>query len=428
MLFDAHVYTAEMPALLARAVQIATPAACRRRTEAFASQIRANPLITHYVNERFPIERAWDQVLRYKNSTGRLPSIVDEESPALHRLFAFAAMAARVHHRLSPRGQKTLAGRIRGGLTDDNGLASLAYEMQIAAHLMLQGFDVIFHDIENGGGFDFLASRDGLEIEVECKAFSGDIGRKIHLRRQYQLGGLIYPALASTLKNRGSTFIEITLPKRLNGSDLPVLADLISGALREENQLPGPSPCSLRIEPFSIGGSPFNLDERPPKVNKDDIASFVQEQFGTETQNYLLLMSRGAGAVIVALTSRQPDGVLKGIYKQLKSAADQLSGGRPGFICGHFLDMAPDDLLEISEAPKTTNKPTGLHIMMTAFFRNVQRSHVHTVKFSTPGILRTSRYVDGDMLKVQSGEQGPAFVLTNKAHPLADDDRLRVFT
>lgn len=301
--------------------------------------------------------------------------------------------------------------------------------MKIAAHLMLQGFDVIFHDLENSGGFDFLASRDGVEIEVECKAFSGDIGRKIHLRRQYQLGGLIYPALCSALETRGSTFIEMTLPTRLNGSELPGLAHLISDTLRGGNQLAEPSPpCLLRIESFSIEGSPFNWDERSQEVNKDEVASFVRERFGTETQNYLLLMSRRAGVGIVALRSQQPDGVLKGIYKQLKAAADQLSGDRPGFICGHFLDMAPDDLLEISEAPKTTHKPTGLHLMMRAFFANVQRSHVHTVKFSTPGILRRSRYVDGDILKLQSGEQGPAFVLTNNAHPLVDNDRLRVFT
>lgn len=115
MPFDAHVYTAEMSALLTRVVQIATPAACRRRAEAFTSQIRANPLIMHYVNERFPIERTLDRVLRYKNSTGRLPNIVDEQNPALHRLFSFVAMVARVHQRLPPHGQKTLAGRIRGG-------------------------------------------------------------------------------------------------------------------------------------------------------------------------------------------------------------------------------------------------------------------------------------------------------------------------
>ena len=49
----------------------------------------------------------------------------------------------------------------------------------MAVHLMSQGYDVGFHDLEGGAGHDFQASKDGAVIEVECKFISGDIGRKI---------------------------------------------------------------------------------------------------------------------------------------------------------------------------------------------------------------------------------------------------------
>ena len=60
-------------------------------------------------------------------------------------------------------------------------------EMATAAHLMRRHCDVEFHDLETGGGFDFLANRAGATLEVECKMVSGDLGRQIHRKRVLEL-------------------------------------------------------------------------------------------------------------------------------------------------------------------------------------------------------------------------------------------------
>ena len=65
------------------------------------------------------------------------------------------------------------------GLQSDKGLLPLQHEMTTITHLLLNGFNVTCHDLENNGGFDFLASRDGVEVEVECKMVSGDIGKQL---------------------------------------------------------------------------------------------------------------------------------------------------------------------------------------------------------------------------------------------------------
>lgn len=75
---------------------------------------------------------------------------------------------------LSDRGKAVLLGRIRKGL--DEGLWPLQHELRIAANLSKRGWDIHFHDFEEGGGFDFLVTKDGLTFEVEAKAISAFTG------------------------------------------------------------------------------------------------------------------------------------------------------------------------------------------------------------------------------------------------------------
>jgi hypothetical protein len=40
---------------------------------------------------------------------------------------------------------------------------------------MLHGVNVDWHDLENNGGYDFLARHGDLEAEIECKTFGADV-------------------------------------------------------------------------------------------------------------------------------------------------------------------------------------------------------------------------------------------------------------
>ncbi len=75
---------------------------------------------------------------------------------------------------LSEKGKTILLGRIRKGL--DEGLWPLRHELGVAANLSKRGWDIEFHDFEEGGGFDFFVTKDGASYEIEAKAISAFTG------------------------------------------------------------------------------------------------------------------------------------------------------------------------------------------------------------------------------------------------------------
>lgn len=143
------------------------------------------------------------------------------ENMAEYELVAFAAGTVRSYERLSASGGGRLRGILLDGLKEDKGLSSVQHEITTAVHLMSRGFDVEFHDMEHGGDFDFVARKEDVETEVECKMFSADLGRKIHRRRSSTLCKALGSVLSQTYGSASVGMIvtvAIPIPDRLTPS------------------------------------------------------------------------------------------------------------------------------------------------------------------------------------------------------------------
>jgi hypothetical protein len=176
MHFDVNIRPAEIRASLHCLTEITGAAAWQKRENDFAHQVRDNPLMAEYLDSHFRIERSMFDVKRYKQNTGRIPNIINTPSANTATLYNFAAVVSRVFRQLPMCGQDALRQKLKGALDDEVGLSPLAFEMRTVAHFVASGFDVEFHDLGEGGGFDFLVSKAEIEIEVECKSVSGDVG------------------------------------------------------------------------------------------------------------------------------------------------------------------------------------------------------------------------------------------------------------
>jgi hypothetical protein len=201
----------------------------------------------------------------------------------------------------------------------------------------------------------------------------------------------------------GTTFIEVVVEGNLSGGIVPVIGDLIKKSLVGEKKFAGPCPCSIILRPFAIEGSPFDGNFDLSEIDNDLIASFVKDRFDCASHSFLVLSRPQTGVVLVSVRSQLPDTVTDGIYRQLSAAAKQLSRTRPGIIYAHLLDLTPAELLDL-HAPKTL---TRFHKIMKEFFESDNRRHVHTTRFSTPGVVRRNDQIDGNIRKRESSEVGP---------------------
>jgi len=430
MLLEIAISMADVPGFLRTLLGLPGAAAWQRREGGFLRQMRENPPIENYINDRFAIERAMARVVRYRKNTGRIPGVTDDpDTDAIGRLYELAGMVARVHPELSPAAQKILAGKITGALNDNVGLASLAFEMKTACHFMSHGFDVEFHDLENGGGHDFIARRSNAEVDVECKTIGGDLGRKIHLVRQYQLWQKIHPSMVGALSAGKGRLVVATLPDRLPSDEpsMRSIASAIESALSGATGASGnASMCAVETHVFDLAASPFFV-ATPDQIGEDDIVEFCRREFGQAVRHTVMVFRPRESVALVALRSAKSDKFLEGVYRQLKEGARQLSRTRPGVLCVQFLTLTGAQLRDVADTPSQTGQPSGLQAMTAKFFDSPGRDHVHSVAYTAAGTFVRRSYRADDRVVKDIGENAPAYFFTNKRHPNADDPNYGLF-
>lgn len=211
MRFKPEVMDTELPGILLQFVELSGRREWKKRLSSLERQVRRETGIGHFLRERYPLEFGFLRVWRHFRETREVS--IDTPDENARSFLSFAAMTARCHQRLSPRGRKRLAGMLRDATKGDFALGPVAYEMKIATHLLGLDYDVVFHDLEGGQGCDLLAAKDGITLEVECTHMSGDAGRKIHRKELYRFADRFSPWIRDHLGNLSTgLFVRLTIP------------------------------------------------------------------------------------------------------------------------------------------------------------------------------------------------------------------------
>jgi len=424
MHFVTDAVPAEIPATMRRLISIPGWPAWKRRLAWLNVQVNSNSMMPFFIDERFGMELAFKNARSHFQRTGRYPWPPDTAD--LQRLYSTAAMLIRIAPRLSERGQRSLQGMLLDALKAEYGLQPLAFEMKAAAHLMSRGFDVEFNDLENGDPtFDFLATKDGMEIEVECKHHSGDIGRQIHLKRVHQLGKHVLPIMSGVIdSSAGGKLVHVVLPGRLGGDaeQHMAVANAVSDKLQGTSSTAGDMISKVSIQEFQMEESPF-WRFHPDHLTRDHIDEFLEQRFGLANKASMILCKPKSGAIVTVVESEKPDTVLDGIYQQLRKASRrQFSGGRPAILWCHLADLTGDQLKSLAQDQENINGVEAVaHKLIT------RRPHLHTVAFSAPGDVRTSQGIFESTLETSVQEIGPVYPIRSTKHPQADDARCLLF-
>jgi hypothetical protein len=417
---------AELPTTIRRMAGIVGWKMWQKRIDGLHAELNSNPLWRQFVLERYGLELAFADVHRHLRATGRCPW--PPEIAEQYRLYSFLAAAVRVHARLSPEGRARLAGAIRTGLKKEFGLGPVAFEMKVVAHLMSRGFDIEFHDLASGGGYDFLATSGPKKIEVECKHISADIGRQIHRSALHDLGGVLRPAMTRAVdKRHDGQLLQITLPGKLtrNKDHQQMFAKLIESVLSGKSPGVNDSVCAVSAQSFSLETSPFS-GEHINQLTLQDIEHYLKRAFNIENSHILTHWRPGHGAVLIVFKSAKPDSVLGEIFKHLKAdAKKQFSANLPAFLCVHLADLTEAQLRDLADTERA-GTVTGLQCMVSTILQ--KRPHVHSIAVMAHGEVRITQERSHDHIQTCVQETGPSYVFRNSKHPMAQNSVLdRVF-
>jgi hypothetical protein len=413
------IHKDEVASLFQKLFEIAPYGLWRRRLSELDNKEKQNPFLSSFFDSRYSIERTFQYAYRYYRATGRYPDVTIG-GERIFDLYSFAAGIVRVYEQLTEIGRARLRGCLRDGLTDDKGLAPLALEMGAAIHLSVAGFDVEFVDMEERGRFDLLASKDGLEIEIECKTASGDVGRRIHRHRALDLFHRLAPAMSARLDVAHGEAFQVVLPDRLHGAE-EIFNNIVAAAndaIKNGTNVGLDGVVRITVEKFDVSEGPFLQPQAPTQM---ELQQFVDRKFGQQFGTAMSIHRPHEAAIIVALKSEQSDKVVEGVYRALKhSAKKQFTRTKPASLIVRLTDLADTDLRQLATEPVN-----GLAAIATRLQRSEDRQHMISVGFVAPtGVLTPNDLGAG--ATVLRGN-GMVLGFQNPNHPLAADPRTKIW-
>lgn len=373
----------ELAPFLTRLLEIAGAERWFKRCDQLDADQRQSPFRWKIVSDYHWLEMALGYQADVLAKEGRLlPELVDG---LILASLNFAATAAEVLARLSPKGRQVLEGRLRDSLKAETGFAPLYLELDLAQRLMDAGYDVEFADIEGAAQYDLLFSRGAFAGEVECKSLSADAGRQIHRKDFYRFMEAIAPALTRHAEQRRRReVLLITLDARLPSNTpeqaplLKAVSALLQDGTRRTDQDGG---FQLELRPFaeSLGSAPLT-DQRA-------FYKACGEAFGQNSHVAGSLTEDGG--CLVVMRSKREDDPSKPKLEAMRKAATQFTGDRPAFIAIQEHGIEPADLM----LPHVRRKAG---ILSYALFGHYRAAHVNAVYIpaSAPwsrGTVRSAR-------------------------------------
>jgi hypothetical protein len=427
MRFSATLNVADVPVILGSFLSIVNRDLWAKRYRVLLREMESNVLLAQFTQDTHGLELRLGEILALAR-----PVQVVISSPRDYALFSFMAAVVNLYDRVSERGKRRIEGMLRDGLNTDRGLRPFKSEVETMVHLMIRGFDVVPQDMEFGGGCDFLATRAGVEIEVECKSASGDLGRQIHRKRMIDLSWHVQPVLRDALKEiAGGSLVRVVLPSALHGQPqfLARVAEAVRVAVESRGSV-GDDTCRVEYKTFDLAGTPLGHQE-PDQVPQDVLGDILEREWGRANQHAVCMVRARPqrAAVILHVESRKPDKVLRGLMHDLKaSARSQFTKQRPCVLVVQFLELSADDLLNLAAHDSADPaKASSLQLATNQFFANPDRAHIHTIVYRSQGTLHRSRSVHGDRIDDGVQEQGPTYSFRNPNNEFAHDPRYSVF-
>jgi hypothetical protein len=270
---------------------------------------------------------------------------------------------------LSEKGKAILLGRIKKGL--DEGLWPLRHELGVAANLNKRGWDIGFHDLEEGGGFDYLVAKDGMTYEVEAKAISAFTGWPLKPDNLYKL--LVEVKQHFVWQGVGIPYIGATLASSLSPdrAELRRLVSAFSTVARTNTGLDLPD---TQISFLGI----------IPDMSPDKLMLGSNEH--ARMRRKIVLVNANYPKLVLELDSKKPIQIGRKIIQTTNEAArKQFSRSHPAVIWTHINFISEQVFLGLGA--QRDGRASLLDSVANGTLMSDKRNHLSQLVFSGGSFL-----------------------------------------
>jgi len=369
-----------------------------KRVSCVKEEIKGNPFLESYHHQESSIAFQLVQLNELQQRFGGFASMAYND----HHLYQAASFAMQVLSVIDA-SSRVFADRFRARVrdcisTNPADLRALELELRTATHFLRAGRKVTWpemscQDVEGKRLCDLLMEDLGpLGLELECKSFAEDTGRKITRREALEFFWLVRSNHWKKLRSgtQGIAMV-MTVNRKLPTAhkDRIELAQLVasqvlsgqtgaleSGDVKVQTQCFDPLPLGLELS--KTGGKP------------DQLRGTLEKLTGTVNKETVVISTEAGGALIMAIKSKEDDSLMDKIVRTLKcSASAQFTGKRAGMMVAGFQGLSAEQLLNIATHDQDPDAaPTELRLRASRFLGSKNRDHIVGAVFLSSSSLR----------------------------------------
>lgn len=233
-----EIFVEQIPDVYLRFAQAIGESHWKKRASALRQEIKGNRFLERYIRDENSVAFQLDHLRELKEKYGAIPPEAlanDDIFPAI----SLAAQVLSIMEHSSTSQARQLERRVHGALKNTDDLRALQLELSAATHFIRRGYRVSWPELNGLGTFDLLVEDAGPSgLEIECKSFSTDKGRKIHRRDALEFHSILNSHLGSVKRGlKTGLSAVLTVPGRLplRHIDRVALAKRVAAKILEGN-------------------------------------------------------------------------------------------------------------------------------------------------------------------------------------------------
>lgn len=393
-----ELHTRDIPAIYKRFSREIGERSWIKRVSLMKEEIKGNPLLESYHYQDSAIAFQLVHLCELQQRFGGFAAMAYNDHH-LYQAASFAIQVLSVIDASSPVFVDRFRARVRDCIgSNPADLRALELELRTATHFLRAGRKVTWpemscQDVEGKRLCDLLVANLGpLGLELECKSFAEDTGRKITRREAREFFWLVRSNHWKKLRpGTKGVAMTITVNRKLPTAykDRIALAQLVAsqavlgqtGALESGDvkvQTHCFDPLPLSVELHRNGGKP------------DQLRGTLEKLTGTVNRETVVLSTEAGGALIMAIQSKEDDSLMDNVVRTLKgSASAQFTGKRAGMMVAGFQGLSSEQLLDIAKQDHDSGAaPTTLRLHASRFLGSKNRDHIVGAVFLSSSSLR----------------------------------------